>query len=305
MSDSPPTASSFEQARAAARAVLEHVPAAVLISNQESREIVLANPAAAQLFATETADLEAMSVDALTHPLFRPELSANYARSAADQGFLTMKRYVRADETAFTGVLHALPFPLLEGHLCAVVTAVEDTDRLRAELAQAASTDPLTELLRRESFLHAADVSRSTSDRFGIVFLDLDDFKELNDAFGHDLGDQVLRVIAARIRNSARSSDLTGRFGGDEFLILAMNVESPDALARLARQLEHELEQPIDTGSGSVRVRASAGAALCAGGVSIERAVSEADAAMYRRKRERKTGVFDEFGASHVVQIDV
>lgn len=161
--------------------------------------------------------------------------------------------------------------------------------RLEAE-ERMADTDPLTGALNRRCFFERAQAEIERSARFGgpftVVYLDLDDFKSVNDAGGHAAGDALLREVAGILRSASRSQDLVGRLGGDEFVLLLVetpaNAASP-VVERLRRQLE---------GVGPGRVTASLGAVSYETPPSdVQQMVSRADALMFEAKRGGKNAV--------------
>ncbi len=177
----------------------------------------------------------------------------------------------------------------------AVVSHVNITRRKRAEedLAHEAAHDPLTGLANRTRFtvrLVAALAPRAgrAPAHVGVLYLDLDRFKPVNDTFGHDAGDEVLLTTAARLRDVVRPQDTVARLGGDEFAIVAPRI-TPPGLASLAQRVTSALAQPHFVHGAVVLVPASVGTYLAAQGESAEESLSRADASMYALKRDRTT----------------
>ncbi|MEX2324377.1 MAG: sensor domain-containing diguanylate cyclase [Nitriliruptoraceae bacterium] len=176
----------------------------------------------------------------------------------------------------------------------ALVVAIRDVDeRKRGELAwvEQARTDPLTGLLNRrgiDEYIEEAlaDVTNDSS-VLGVVVSDLDGFKEINDAYGHAAGDIVLEVVAQRLRNAVRESDVVGRLGGDEFIVVCSKVWSVEELDQLARRLPEIVSKPIVVDGADPHVGISIGVALARPGVdSASRIIRRADVALYRAKSE-------------------
>jgi len=186
---------------------------------------------------------------------------------------------------------------LVLGLACAValVVACRRVRSLRRELAALADTermlswvadhDPLTGVGNRRTFQAAARALGTTSGA-AMLFVDLDRFKDVNDRYGHAAGDEVLRVVAARLRAAVRPDDLVTRHGGDEFLILARDIDASGANS-LANRVSTALAEPVTAAGRSVPIGASVGVAQHDAAVSAETLLREADAAMYREKRYR------------------
>ncbi len=128
-------------------------------------------------------------------------------------------------------------------------------------------------------------LARRQSSRFVVLYVDLDDFKPVNDQFGHASGDAVLRTVAARLAASVRSSDVVARIGGDEFVVLMRDVGNTEAVRRAIDKLITRIEAPIALDHGPIIVRPSAGATVFPqDGDQFERLLLRADEAMYRIK---------------------
>jgi diguanylate cyclase (GGDEF)-like protein/PAS domain S-box-containing protein len=158
--------------------------------------------------------------------------------------------------------------------------------------------DPLTGLPNRRYLLeHLTEAQRRSAekaDRLAVLFLDLDGFKEVNDTFGHEAGDEVLRITAKRLQSVLRRGDVVARLGGDEFVVVAEGAgDFPDAVRALAARLINALDEPIPVDGASVIVRGSIGVAVAEGaGTDPVELLRTADAAMYTAKRNRSGLVF-------------
>jgi diguanylate cyclase (GGDEF)-like protein len=164
-----------------------------------------------------------------------------------------------------------------------------------AEMKTRASTDALTGLANRVAFVAGVDAALTASTghagTVAIVFIDLDDFKDVNDTLGHAAGDEVLRVAAARLREAVRPTDVIARLGGDEFAILLEGVHEPAVAMRTAQRAVTALAASLEVAGTSVHVGASAGLALRRLGSDPESLMREADVAMYTAKRQGKNQV--------------
>ncbi len=169
------------------------------------------------------------------------------------------------------------------------VTIVDITDDKAKErqMESIARSDPLTGVLNRRGFEQAATrrLSRSSDDATGaLLFIDLNDFKQINDRFGHTAGDEVLRIAASRLRQSLRARDIVGRPGGDEFVALVPDV-TPEVADKLARRLADALEAPYTVEQHVFDCAASIGLALYPRNANtLTGLLREADQAMYRAK---------------------
>jgi diguanylate cyclase (GGDEF)-like protein/PAS domain S-box-containing protein len=171
---------------------------------------------------------------------------------------------------------------------------VSERKALESELTHRAFHDPLTGLVNRARFTSTvqsalARIPSEAPDRPGlaVLYVDLDDFKPINDRFGHSAGDHVLIAIAARLRDATRGSDTVARLGGDEFGLLLERVRGSDEVAIVAERLVRAMSQPIEIGPNEVTVGASIGVAYVdlAGGLpSTDALLQAADSAMYTAK---------------------
>ncbi len=180
------------------------------------------------------------------------------------------------------------------------LTLIDITDQKEREdqMASIAWSDPLTGVLNRRGFERdaAQRLSDSSDDATGaLLFIDLNEFKNINDECGHEVGDELLTVAAARLKKSLRSCDIIGRHGGDEFVALVPDV-SADTVEQLATRLTEALEQPYRIGDTTLRCAASIGLALYPNNANtLTGLLREADQAMYRAKA-RTRGMDDVSG---------
>ncbi|MGH6674297.1 MAG: GGDEF domain-containing protein [Xanthobacteraceae bacterium] len=151
--------------------------------------------------------------------------------------------------------------------------------------------DPLTELLNRRGFERELGRSVAYVKRYGtsaaLIYLDIDDFKPVNDRHGHAAGDAVLQAMAAALHLRVRASDVVARLGGDEFVVLLWNVDLVEAAAKAAALEQAIHTTPVRWGPSTLVVGASAGIALIGALDTPADLLARADAAMYVRKAER------------------
>jgi len=152
--------------------------------------------------------------------------------------------------------------------------------------------DPLTELYNRNYLLSAFNEISSRVKRNGkksvIAFIDLDQFKEINDSLGHEYGDMLLKEIAKRIKNTVRKSDVVSRFGGDEFVLILDDIEKPENIIGLIQRLLENIKDKIKLGDKEVSTTASIGLSVFPDdGDDISKLVTYADTAMYEAKKRK------------------
>lgn len=192
-----------------------------------------------------------------------------------------------------TALLAALSTPAI--YIWVIKPFVDARDQTLAQINQLASVDPLTQLANRRllsTHLEKAIAGIVRHRIFGaLLLLDLDRFKPINDAHGHNAGDAVLVEIAKRLQSITRSEDVVARLGGDEFLVLISHLDIDERLARdraslTARKLINLVNEPIDFHGETLHVGASIGIRLLGfEELDTDTVISEADIAMYRAKQ--------------------
>jgi diguanylate cyclase (GGDEF)-like protein/PAS domain S-box-containing protein len=170
---------------------------------------------------------------------------------------------------------------------------ISERKALEEQLRQLAFHDPLTLLANRSLFRdrvqHALTLAQRGHHQAAVMFLDLDNFKNINDSLGHDAGDRLLQAVAQRLAQSTRNSDTVARLGGDEFAILLEGITTVAEVETLAASLIEELGQPFAISSTEVRVSASIGVAFSSLEAGAEALLSKADIAMYHAKAAGKS----------------
>jgi diguanylate cyclase (GGDEF)-like protein len=173
-----------------------------------------------------------------------------------------------------------------------LLTVIDVTDdrELVATLRHAATHDPLTGAVNRSAFLdasrHALARLRRHPGFVGVLFIDLDGFKAVNDSHGHGMGDHVLITHGNRLREALRPEDVLARLGGDEFAVLCEDLEHPRQLAAIARRAADRLGEPIMIEGGTITIAGSVGGVVTnTATAGAEHLIDVADGAMYRAKQ--------------------
>jgi diguanylate cyclase (GGDEF)-like protein len=167
--------------------------------------------------------------------------------------------------------------------------------RLHDDLMRSACNDELTGLPNRRLFFDrirtAVARARRCQSRLGLLYVDVDDFKQVNDRHGHAAGDALLREVAARLVECARESDTVARLGGDEFVLLLEDLQAPEDAERCADKIRAALAQPVPTACAPLHIGVSIGCALFPDHADqVETLLMHADARMYAKKRAQKCG---------------
>ncbi|HYL70047.1 MAG TPA: EAL domain-containing protein [Candidatus Dormibacteraeota bacterium] len=169
---------------------------------------------------------------------------------------------------------------------------ISERKALEEQLRQLAFHDPLTLLANRNLFRdrvqHALTLAQCGQSSVSVMFLDLDNFKNINDSLGHDAGDRLLQAVARRVVQTTRSSDTVARLGGDEFAVLLEGIAASGEVEGLADALIAALDAPFALDGREVRVAASIGVAFAAAETGAETLLSNADIAMYHAKAAGK-----------------
>ncbi len=229
-----------------------------------------------------------------------------------DPGAGPRRRTIELDEALLVGGL-----TLLMGILLFSLRYAAQKEEMRrrvaaeAEVRKLAFQDALTGLPNRRQFDDALNAALASPPRspgmHGVFLLDLNGFKQINDIYGHNVGDELLVVVAQRLFGAMREGDLVARLGGDEFAILAMHLLGPESAANLARRVIQALDTPIATGKREHRVAVAIGVAFVPGDtMTRDEILRRADVALYRAKTERRSALrfFEEQMDHHIHEHD-
>ncbi|MFN0162902.1 MAG: diguanylate cyclase domain-containing protein [Burkholderiales bacterium] len=279
---------------AAMRAVVEAAPSALLMVDAQGR-IMLVNSQLERLFGYSRDELRGRSLEMLMPPRYAEGEAAKVAQylraTAAD---VIVRRDVpgqRKDGTLVHTEVRLSPIATEQGAMMlASITDVTARKTVEDNLQRLAHYDNLTGATSRAHFFerlnHAVARARRHGTTLGLLYLDLDRFKQVNDELGHAAGDGLLVAFAGRIRMNVREVDTVARLGGDEFAVLLEDVQGAANAGAVAQKIVEAMRQPFLIGDHSLYVHASIGAALlCAGDATPQDFVARADAALYAAKR--------------------
>src|ERR1700736_5072931 len=187
-------------------------------------------------------------------------------------------------------ITNLLELPAVHG-LVLNTRDVSERKALEEKLTHQAFHDSLTNLPNRAAFRIGLDhaLTGNAEGRIAVLFLDLDDFKAVNDTLGHNIGDQLLVAVGARIASTLRPGDTVARLGGDEFAVLLKKMEDEQIAARVAERITRQLVPPFAIGGKEISIRASIGiAGLVSGQEAADELLKNADVAMYIAKAKGK-----------------
>ncbi len=231
----------------------------------------------------------------LLHPYDRERVLGAHARTHATHDSLSLeyRLITRAGSTVWVRDEGVIVFdddghPLyLQGYLLDITAEREAQEQLR----QLALYDALTGLANRaffhEQFQHTLALRREPHQQSALLYIDLNDFKNVNDRWGHDVGDAALAQLGARIQETLRAGDVPARLGGDEFAIVVPSIGEPAEAAQVAERLLAVIRAPIEVERKQLALGASIGISI---GSEPAVMLQEADAAMYRAKRQQDVG---------------
>lgn len=289
---------SLEENRKFLSDLFEAAPDAMLIVN--SRGLVTeANKKACNLFGYLRNDLAGLSVESLMPQRFRKSHVKNRVSSfnVTEDRMLNseLELYALTKDDKEIPVDISLSFTMRNNEKNAIVTLRDISEKRRIEenIKHLAQYDQVTDLPNRSLFndrlKHAIDRAQRNKSKICLMFVDLDGFKQVNDSFGHQAGDELLQIIAERISNIMRSEDTVARFGGDEFIILIEEIKHSDYAVIVAKKLLQVVNDPVYLSGHEVTVGVSIGISIFPdNGHDAETIIKNADISMYQAKKQGK-----------------
>ncbi|HSP28207.1 MAG TPA: EAL domain-containing protein, partial [Ilumatobacteraceae bacterium] len=284
-------------------------PTGMALVRLDDSRIVDANQSLADMLGRSLSSLIGAGIREITHPDDLRAAAPQRARlelGIADT-YLLEQRYLRSDGD-FVWARTRVSVTEDEG-VALAITHIEDVteQRLASErLTHAATHDVLTELSNRGALVERLDelLAHAAIGQVSVLFIDLDNFKVVNDSLGHGIGDELLRQIAARLRHVMRDTDRIARFGGDEFVVFVDGGVDP---ATVAERLRRAVQRPVIIAEHELVVTASIGFSVnSTPDVTADELLRDADAAMYRAKaagRDRVEAFTEETRAASVAAL--
>ncbi|WP_375748378.1 diguanylate cyclase domain-containing protein [Vibrio sp. HN007] len=244
--------------------LIHHLPQGILFID-ENQNVVYANSVASKIFRMTLDELKLHSVhELLPTPLVSGSVMIN-------------------DKHIEVGISSVVSIP----REMKMISLLDVTESIN--LKKKSSYDPLTQLLNRNGLVEAYSQIKGTSSQVCCLFLDLNKFKAVNDRYGHAIGDQVLAIIAMRIKSCVKSEDIVARFGGDEFVILLDEKMANEEIAQLCSRIDNAVNKPIDIEHLIIELGVSIGVRIgYPDDESMEVIIDDADRAMYINKRQSR-----------------
>lgn len=275
------------------RLLTENVPAMISYIDRQMN-CVFANKRYADFFGLAVAEVVGKPLREIVGDADYADLKAHFTRAFEGHPVSFQWQVKRSGGEQRWIEVKLVPRAADEGQMSGFYSmAIDITEQKRAEerIQHVADHDSLTSLPNRLLFIdrlsQAISIAKRDAGQFALLYLDLDKFKPVNDSRGHDSGDQLLKMVAERIREQVRESDTVARVGGDEFTVILHDISSPQNAAAVAQKIIAALATPFRLGSDSqeMAIGSSIGIAVYPNdGQDHETLIKKADAAMYRAK---------------------
>lgn len=281
----------MKQREASIRLLFEGNPVPMFVVARDSGDILAANEAAADHYGYAVEQLHALKLADLYAPGAFIDMASVESTTAEEQAGQTI-RHMKSNGEAIDVALFSRRLTH-DGRAAVLIAAIDITERKRAEarIAHMAHHDALTDLPNRTLLSqHMNEMLRRqqrSGEGFAVLCIDLDNFKNINDALGHPCGDQLLKICAERLRAVLRDEDVAARLGGDEFAILIANCRQPEQASDVAQRIIDAVSARFTIDGHEMLVGASVGIAMAPDdGDTAEKLLKSADLALYQAKAD-------------------
>jgi diguanylate cyclase (GGDEF)-like protein/PAS domain S-box-containing protein len=272
------------------RDMFDSNPLPMWVWDAQTLDVLTVNQAAVDHYGYSREEFQRMKLHDLWLPAERSRREESIRANAGNQTIYAQSKHVTKDQRVVSVEVTARAFKL--GNRAVWLTLLNDvTERLRVEekLLHLAHYDTLTDLPNRVLFYDRLRHSLAHAKRngwiTGVMFMDIDRFKHINDTLGHAVGDQLLQQVSERLVRSVRASDTVGRLGGDEFGIVLSNLSTPEDAGAIAQKIIANFDVPFTLEGAEFYVTPSIGITLAPrDGAEQDELIKNADAAMYRAK---------------------
>jgi diguanylate cyclase (GGDEF)-like protein/PAS domain S-box-containing protein len=287
----------LKQREASFRLLFDGNPVPMIVCALDDETILSVNDAAVSHYGYDRATFERMSVRSIQ--AFEKE-APWLKEQSEDETVAHAWKHVKADGSLIDVAIYSRQL-VHDGRPAMLLALMDITERKQAEarLAFMAQHDSLTGLPNRAMLRQHLDdrlaYTRRSGQKIAVLCVDLDGFKAVNDALGHEVGDRLLKGVAKRLRSSLRDGDFLARLGADEFVVIHQDITRPEDAGQLAKRLSQAISEPYLIDGHTVVVSASAGIAIAPGdGDDAEKLLKNADLALSRPKADAR-GTFSFF----------
>ena len=276
-------------------AVFNYVPSALVVLDQDAK-VLRWNKQAESIFGWAPDQVLGKSIYEFLIPIaYQTRFREGFKKTMSDRIFMSDEVwcYTQSGKMILCDWNNGY---LQTNRLIAMVNDITQKKELEVQLSTMAHTDPLTGVANRtmffQKFEEAIALAKRRKEKVALLFIDLDDFKIVNDQYGHEVGDVVLCEVVQRIKMAVREADMLARIGGDEFVLILHDCETQDRALQVAEKVLFHLERPIHVTGLTVIVGGSIGISFYPdNGTKPAELLKSADNAMYSVKQKQKNGI--------------
>jgi diguanylate cyclase (GGDEF)-like protein/PAS domain S-box-containing protein len=280
----------LERARERFRLAFHNAPTGMALVSVHDGVLIDVNDSLVDMLGRTRYELIGSHIDDVTHPQERGRTTQLLQQTLSNrtEGYRTEQRFLRGDgATVWARTWVSVMADDGDSLAIAHIEDITEQRHTAERMEWAATHDGLTGLPNRFRFLErlGSYIEAAEAGSIAVLFIDIDNFKVINDSLGHDAGDQLLRAMSDRLRTVVRDRDLLGRFGGDEFIVMLRDVSGNYDPIEVAERLRTEIAKPVLVDGAELYVTASIGITVSdREGVTTSEMLRDADAAMYRAK---------------------